>query len=110
MNDQVEFYIGKVKCWRALNGSARRTQPQAETRRTTDQVEQLGPGLGADVQQVLEGLGDQESRLLALPLQQGIGRHRRAHSDPANQGGVHRLVPGKGPPCFLQNNSGISHS
>lgn len=81
-----------------------------KTRRTTDQVEQLGPGLGADVQQVLEALGDQESRLLALPLQQGIGRHRRAHSDPANQGGVHRLVPGKGPPCFLQKNSGISHS
>lgn len=111
MNDRVEFYEGKVTRCRAcgLLRAAKNSHRQRK-RRATNQVEQLGPGLGANVQQVLEALGDQESRLLALPFQQGIGCHGRAHSDPANQGGVHRLLAGKGPPCFLQRNSGICRS
>ena len=70
----------------------------------TNQIKQLGPGLRADVQQVLEALSDQERRPLALSLQQSVGRHRRAHSDPANQRGVDRLLARKDAAGFLSTN------
>lgn len=67
----------------------------------TNQIKQLWPGLCANVQQVLKALGDQECSPFSLSLQQSVGRHRCAHSDPANQRGVYRLVTRKHLPCFL---------
>lgn len=68
---------------------------------TTDQVKQLWSGLCADVQQVLEALCDQERCPLSLSLQQGVGRHRGAHSDPADQSGVDGLMTRKRSTRFL---------
>lgn len=61
----------------------------------TNQIKQLGPGLCANVQQVPEALREQESGPFALSLQQRVGCHCCAHSDPANQRGVHWLVTRK---------------
>ena len=43
--------------------------------------EQLGPVLVADLERVGEALGDDEERALALALEEGVGRDRRAHLD-----------------------------
>lgn len=67
----------------------------------THQIKQSWPGLCANVQQVPESPCHQQSCPLPLPFKQGIGRHCGSHPDPANQGGVDRLVPGKSPPCLL---------
>lgn len=72
----ISFYISL--CLLQYEPGLKRTKP-------TNQIKQLWPGLCADVQQVFEALGDQESRSLAFPLQQSICGHRRAHSDPADE-------------------------
>jgi hypothetical protein len=43
-------------------------------------VKNEGPGLGANVQQVLEALGDYKGEPLSLSLQQRIRGHSRPHA------------------------------
>lgn len=67
----------------------------------TDQIEELWPGLRADVQQVPEAPGDQQGRPRPLSLKKRVGGHGGAHSNPANQRGVHRLAARKALSGFL---------
>ena len=68
---------------------------------TANQIKELGPGLCADVQQILKPLRDQKGGPFSFSFQQRIGRHSGAHSDPANQRGVHRLLPWEKLASFL---------
>ena len=68
---------------------------------TANQIKKLGPGLCADVQQILKAFGDQEGGPFSFSFQQSIGRHCGAHSDPANQRGVHWLLPWEKLASFL---------
>lgn len=68
----------------------------------TNQIEQLWSGLRADVQQVPEAPGDKQGRPFSLSLQKCVGRHRGAHSNPANQSGVDGLVARKDLSRFLR--------
>lgn len=56
---------------------------------TDAEVKDVRPRLRADVQQVLEALGDDQREPLTLALQQRIGRDRRAHADGLDPRGVH---------------------
>ena len=58
------------------------------------QVKYLGSCLVADVQQILESLGDDQGDAFPLPLQQGVGGHGGSHADPLNVGGVQGLTRG----------------
>ena len=60
----------------------------------------------ADVQEVSEAGGGDEGDPLALPLQQGVGRHRRAHPNRVDQRPVHRLLLGDARPRLLSEVTG----
>ncbi len=57
-------------------------------------IEDLGPGLVADDQAVLEAFGDNHGDLLAFPLQQGVCGDRGTHADRVNFGCIQGLAPG----------------
>lgn len=69
------------------------------------QVEEVGPRLVADVEQVSEASGDHQGSRLAPALQQGVGGHRRAHADALNLGSVHLLVGRERTPRLLFEDS-----
>lgn len=71
----------------------------------TDQVEDLGPGLGADGQQVPEALGDEEGQALPLPLQQSVGGHGGAHADPLDARRLQGLLLRESGAAFLRGSS-----
>ena len=63
-----------------------------QLRQVDAQIEDARPVLVADPQDIPEPLGDDENRRLPLALQQGIGRHRRAHADPLDAAAVEPVL------------------
>ena len=57
--------------------------------------EDLRPRLVADLERVAEAARGHEQRPLAAPLEQRVGRHRRAHLDDPDRAGRDRVAFGK---------------